>query len=326
MTATEQGLSKASGHAPQFVFMLSLMPRSGTNFLAELLALHPDCARCVVDEDGLLAQSRHLRRFARLLARVWEADGNLEDLAPYDPIGRLHHAFGETFKRFLLSIHDAAGAPHAPYLVSKTPRIAEVGNFPLLLPDDPLLVLLRDGRAVVESYVRSFGKHFESAVREWAGAARELRAAGPVLAGHKVLFVRYEDLVQNQERMMAEVLAFIGLDPQRFDQAAAQALPVFGSSELAAGGGKVDWKPREKAEDFNPLARASGWTERQRSRFEWLAGAELRELGYGNADTPVPRFAMWNHWRDFLWKLRRFWQKARLLPQLPRRARRILAD
>ena len=43
-----------------------------------------------------------------------------------------------------------------------------------LFPDDYLIVLVRDGRAVVESKQRSFGETFESAAREWAAGAETI--------------------------------------------------------------------------------------------------------------------------------------------------------
>ena len=45
------------------IFILGIMPRSGTHFLANLLCLHPDCTKSALPEDLLVSESALLRRY-----------------------------------------------------------------------------------------------------------------------------------------------------------------------------------------------------------------------------------------------------------------------
>lgn len=56
------------------IFIHGILPRSGTNFLWDLLRLHPDCApaRVPVDEDWFLAHSDHLVHFVDDVGAAWD--------------------------------------------------------------------------------------------------------------------------------------------------------------------------------------------------------------------------------------------------------------
>lgn len=332
MATSEADRSRAGEIGPgaedqAIVFVHSLMPRSGTNYLANLLAIHPDCALGAIDEDGLLGRSHNLVRFANQLVRIWKGNGDYEPLAPFDPAGRLLRHFGRAMRSFLVDMQDAMDKPRPAVIVTKTPSTRNIETFSALFPDDRTIVLIRDGKAVVESLDRSFGYGFEQATRDWAAAARHFIAASPGLPQDRVLVVRYEELVLDTGAITDRLLGFIGLDPALYDHARASALPVIGSSDLTRGGGQVDWLPREKGSDFNPLSRYEHWSKRKHSRFEWLAGREMRQLHYsetGNA--PASRMVLWNRWRDVIWQLRRLGGILLSLPAVTRRARRILAD
>ena len=56
-------------------------------------------------------------------------------------------------------------------LVTKTPTVKNLGLFFQLFPTSKLLVLVRDGRSVVESAVRTFDRPYGHAAREWASSS-----------------------------------------------------------------------------------------------------------------------------------------------------------
>ena len=65
------------------IFIHGLLPRSGTNFLCDLLLLHPDCAPAIepVHEDLFLEHSDHLVAFARSVRAAWDPRwGDFDDL------------------------------------------------------------------------------------------------------------------------------------------------------------------------------------------------------------------------------------------------------
>ena len=89
---------------------------------------------------------------------------------------------------------------------------------------------------------------------------------------------------------MTEILQTCGLDPDRFDFAAAAALPVRGSSAVRDAGAGVHWVPVEKDDTFRPNERFLDWTPYQHARFAQVAGDVQRALGYElDGDGPWPQ-------------------------------------
>ena len=54
------------------IFILGISQRSGTNFLSDLLALHPDCDATLIPEDFFVAHADLLIKFANSLDRIWQ--------------------------------------------------------------------------------------------------------------------------------------------------------------------------------------------------------------------------------------------------------------
>jgi protein-tyrosine sulfotransferase len=267
------------------IFIHGILPRSGTNYLCELLLLHPDFARAVkpVREDLFLDHSDHLLAFAEAVQGAWdprwgELDAGLT--------GRLHAAMGEGLLSFLW-------ADRSRRLITKSPSVRYLSRFFSFFPEARLLVLVRDGRSITQSSMDTFGWGFERSARAWADAAEEIarfRQANAQRADRWRL-VRYEDLVDDLDRELSEILTFAGLDPADYDMDSARNLPVRGSSVFfGPGRSSVHWEPVRKDVTFSPIRRWESWSPRQLERFEWLAGGPLRDLGY--EDQPPPRRAL----------------------------------
>jgi hypothetical protein len=262
------------------VWVLGISRRSGTNFLYDLICLHPDCARVeAIWEDFALARADRLRDYASAVAEAWHRD--------WDPDGEhrlaLLHRLGEGVVRFL--VDRVAPREDAPvrYAVSKTPSVENLealADFPGALA----IVIARDGRDVVESGMRSFEWRFRDAAREWARGAERLATARE--CGVPFLLVRYEDLLTDVEGELRRIFDYLDLDPQRVDFAAATRLPVRGSSSFGVGDGGVHWSPVSKTADFQPVKRWASWPRRRAERFLWLAGDRMRELGYEDLEPP----------------------------------------
>ena len=58
------------------IFVLGVMPRSGTNYLYDFLALHPDCApaRAPIWEDFFLQHADLLMAYTATVRRRWDPD------------------------------------------------------------------------------------------------------------------------------------------------------------------------------------------------------------------------------------------------------------
>ena len=250
------------------IFVRGIMQRSGTNYLQDLLDLHPDVeAQTNVYEDHLFAESDLLIRYAELTSNAWIGPATEGGSACDD----LLRSLGDALAGYL-----SAGITR-PWFVTKMPSMDGLRAASLLFPRAPVLVVVRDGRAVVASAVATFKVPFDREVTRWADGARAVlrltRTGSP-----NVMVVRYEDLVSNSRETMTSVLEHVGLDVSSYPFDSALALPVRGSSELAGRDG-VHWKPVERA-SISPELRGANLSAVQLANFDRLAGAELEALGY----------------------------------------------
>jgi hypothetical protein len=92
--------------------------------------------------------------------------------------------------------------------------------------------------------------------------------------------VRYEDLVDDPEGQLRRLFEFLALNPATYDFKAARDLPVRGSSAFGREGRDVHWELVAKDASFAPKERWRSWRAEQLDRFQWLAGDQLRHLGY----------------------------------------------
>ena len=281
------------------IFILGISQRSGTNFLFDLLRLHPDCgAPSIKWEDFLVDKSDLLVRYVGAVFPGWRrrgTDPKVEDLL-YEQLGN-----------GLISV--LTSRINAKRLVTKTPSVRNLRYFFKIFPRAYLLILVRDGRAVVESTVRTFGDSYETAMRKWAGGADTILRFRQSTDGLRAnyLVVRYEDLWNKPEEELRRIFAVVGLDAGKYDFNAAINLPVRGSSTFH---GKEEqhyhWKPVEKTTDFDPLARANHWSRSTHERFDWIVGEKLASLGYleKNDKEKALFWTAWNRILDLWWQLR----------------------
>lgn len=295
-----RAMVKDNIYEPGIIFILGIMPRSGTHFLWNLLCQHPDCDKSAIPEDGLVSKADLLTRYVNRNYQVWKSEGDLPDI-PVKPL--LTESLGEGLLLFLRrarkeldQLNKEQPPKNAQWLVAKFPRVTNIDKFFHLFPRQKLLILVRDGRALVESLHTSFRYGREAATRDWVEAARHIKAFEQTWKdSDQYLVVHYEALHTNTEQEMRKILAFLQLDPDKYDFRAALDLPVVGSSVFKRGEGPVHWEPVSKTDAFNPLARAAGWTRRRHERFNWLAKDTLLYFGY------QPQEFAGNRWLWVLW-------------------------
>jgi protein-tyrosine sulfotransferase len=258
------------------IFIHGIMPRSGTNFLWDLLLLHPDCARgrTPVNEDFFLEYSDHLVAFIDDVRGAW--DPIWGEFGPDLP-DRLYAAVGEGLLSFLR-------IDPSRRLVTKSPSVRHLDRFFSFFPRARLLILVRDGRSVVQSAMTTFAWDFDRACRAWAEAARIIRRFQQAESGRadRWRLVRYEDLIVDPDRHLRSIFEFLGLDSGRYDFDAARNLPVRGSSQFGRAEGRVHWNAVPKDPSFDPKERWRSWSVESVKRFDWLAGKELVDLGYAS--------------------------------------------
>jgi hypothetical protein len=201
-------------------------------------------------------------------------------------------------------------------VVSKTPSMDNLDLVDRLFPDARLILLIRDGRAVVESGMKSFNWTFEAATRRWADAARNLARFDEAHRGTGLRYriLRYEDLYSQPEVELPRLHDFLGLAPTAAKLADLADIPVRGSS-VKGEAARVHWAAVAKPAGFNPLERFSHWSPAQHARFNWLAGDAMALFGYDLA-LPAGAAAYWrarNRWLDLrqTWRSRgqRLWRR-----------------
>jgi hypothetical protein len=241
-------------------------------YVGELLRLHPDLHAFPNDlwELPYLAMTGDFLALQRALVARYPENGKrlgAHDLLPLHGAALLAylHVFAAAGRRVLL----------------KMPSVEFLHYFDLMFPHEHLLVLVRDGRDVVSSTLRTWPEQdFDEACIRWDRAARmilfcERRYAGR--AGY--LRVLYEDAQRDPAALVRAVCGAFGLDPARYPFDQASQLPLRGSSEVREGGA-VTWAPIAKPAGFSPLGRWATWSPEQKASFKRLAGQSLIDLGY----------------------------------------------
>lgn len=265
------------------IFLLGILPRSGTNHLWDLLSLHPACvpARSPVREDLFLEHSDHLTRFVTAVRSSWDPQWGVFPDALED---ELSASLGDGLLSFL-------GGDRDRRLLTKSPSVHHIARFFTFFPRGRLLVLIRDGRSVTQSCMATFGWDFERGARAWAHAADEIRRFTAHSTGRyddRYIIVRYEDLVIDLRGSLTRIFRFLDLTEDDFDFERAAQLPVRGSSTyFGLGHDSVHWEPVPRGKDFDPIQRWRGWDRRQHERFEWIAGEQLRHFGYQPVVEPI---------------------------------------
>ena len=153
--------------APSVLFVRGVTQRSGTNFLRDLLLLHPDCvpARAPIWEDFALDDVRLLDVYIERTAARWP-----ESWSVPKPLvaGEISAELGSAVVRSMIGVREGKTT------IAKTPSVQGLEAFSRFFPDERLILLVRDGRDVVESMVRSFGWSFERALHTWTVAANAI--------------------------------------------------------------------------------------------------------------------------------------------------------
>ncbi len=153
--------------ANQPIFILAPLPRSGTNYLWDLLRLHKDCAagRSPIWEDYLLKNASFLLQFVDAAQRSWDPSwGPTEHLR-----ADVKQALGESLIDFLT-------VDSTRRLVTKSPTLDNLEHFYDFFPDAHLVLLVRDGRDVVDSGITTFGWDLAEAAQVWAAGVDRVTA------------------------------------------------------------------------------------------------------------------------------------------------------
>jgi hypothetical protein len=96
---------------------------------------------------------------------------------------------------------------------------------------------------------------------------------------HGYWLARYEDALVDPPGFAREACRRFGLDESRFPYDLIDTIPVLGSSALSEQG-KVQWRARERPQDFRPTGYWKEWSATKKWIFKRIAGQSLMDLGY----------------------------------------------
>lgn len=252
-----------------------MLPRVGTVYVGELLRLHPDLdayPRQIWEVPFLQLRDELLHTQEQFMCAYRHNAGKLGD-----------HDFLPVFGAALLAYLQAE-TPTDKRLLLKVPSVQHLDSFFCMFPHEHLLVLLRDGRDVVESTIKTWPQlRFSFVCRRWRRAARM------VLACHERFcqrtegywLARYEDAVREPQAFVMEACRRFCLNESRYPVKRIAEIAVHGSSSLSVKG-DVSWQPVAKPKDFRPTGRWCDWPASKKRIFKQIAGRELVELGYAS--------------------------------------------
>ena len=268
-------LFKAPSSSKSPIFVLGISQRSGTNFLADLLRKHPDCGSpSTIWEDFLVCYSDLIVKYTESVFKRWTWKSGAVDKSLE---AKLSHYIGDGLINFLSS------ETASKRLVTKTPDVHNIGHLFKLFPQANLLILVRDGRAVVESRVKTFDESYVSAMQKWADAASTVLQFDQEIknTNYKYLIVKYEDLWNDVNSELRKIFTFLNLDVKVYNFDKAINLPVRGSSVFHGKNQEnIHWEPVTKTSDFDPTKRWKHWNRMLHERFNFIAGEYLEQFGY----------------------------------------------
>lgn len=260
-------------HKPA-IFIQGIMPRSGTVYVGELLRLHPD----------LYAFPHQLWEIPALQLTEDVAQLQQKFLYAYKPnLGKLKdHDFLPLFGASLLAyLHQPI--PPEQRLLTKMPSVQYLTHFFSMFPHENLLILVRDGRDLVHSTLRTWPHlNFAQVCLRWHRSARAVINTCNYLAtqqGNCYWLAQYESALYNPAEFAREACLRFGLDETRYPYDEIDNVRVIGSSKLESGH-KVTWQHLEKPDDFQPTEYWKKWSASKKAIFKLIAGRSLMELNY----------------------------------------------
>lgn len=269
--------SHSRGGGPRPILLFGVMPRSGTNYIRDLIAAHPQvCADPGrIYEFPLLHAASSAAGFMDDFHALFPANAEVTDR--WDALSLLSGSWLRELQKEAEERQILLKCPHVQYL-SLAPHV---------FPDARIILCIRDGRDVVDSTLKSFSrralsrKTFSQLAREWALASEAVLAfdEGGKFARPEVAVVRYEDVVRAPEVETRKLLSHAGLEVGDYNFDGIEDLPVRGSSRSTATA-EQRWQPEAKRSDFNPISRWELWSARRIKKFDRLAGHALEAAGY----------------------------------------------
>jgi protein-tyrosine sulfotransferase len=256
---------------PPAIMLHGVMRRSGTNFVHDLLNLHPDlCGNPgEIYEAPFLASSHLLTNAQEVFLSGYQRNRDIFSSSDFLPL------FGAAFIAYLYSV-----ASDGQQVLVKIPGVERIWDFRHVFPNEKLVVLQRDGRDLIASTIKTWpNTDFKTACRRWHRSQQLILKFGSSPEYRNIRFVKFEEAVTDPKAFAKKLLADLDIDDTRYPYDKVHQLPVKGSSEHKVDG-KMSWKAIKKPKSFNPIGRWTQWTDRQKRIFKQICGETLIQSGY----------------------------------------------
>lgn len=267
---------------PNLVYLVAPLQRSGHNYVSNLLLKHEQikfpAGTNLPGEQNIVQHAEHLIWYASKTVagqKGWES--KTQELV------KLQSAiFLRTVGYSLIEFYSKFIPVQAKYLLLKDPATIGIENFSSVFPEAKLICLLRDGRDVVQSYIKTWkGFDFELACKMWRDGTERMLNLPQEDNGKRYLLISYEKVFAAPADEMKKVLAFLNLSESEYAFDKIDELPIFGSSTNSVNEkGEVDWSITNNKKDFKPVGKWQQWSAEQKSIFKKVAGETLIRAGY----------------------------------------------
>lgn len=260
-------------HRPPAIIIHGVMPRSGTVYTGELLRLHPDIFAYPNElwEIPFLELTGEIKNIQQLFFDRFKFNRNRMGELDLLPL------FGASIIAYLYSF-----VPANKTLLIKIPDVQFLQYFPTVFPHENLLLLMRDGRDLVSSTVRTWpSEKFSNVCTQWKNSAQHMIAFNRFhsLKRDDYHYGKYEEIVDKPTEFVSNACKWFGLNADRYPFDQIEELAYRGSSTLQPEGA-VNWEPIKSSKATKTVGHWQQWSVRQTRQFKKIAGAALIEAGY----------------------------------------------
>lgn len=278
------------------IFVRGIHPRSGTNFLADILSNH---SSCLVHDHGFweFPPFRHQEKLIFYINCIKKSShvSNLDT-------ARLLQEFGSAWMRYFKkeNNYSKAGLQH---FVFKEPSIKDLDSMTSMFPESKCIIVIRNGRDIISSLLKARftlppvkittprlwrrllpGTDFRILVDRLSDSAQilvdYLSTNSPSAIEDRLLIVHYEDLYLKPRSCIPDILEWIGVTPSSYNWNAFDHMPVRGSSFLRDKSRQINFTQGvAKTNDFSPVGRSTDWSRAMIRYYNTHALEHMQKLG-----------------------------------------------
>lgn len=278
--------SKEKSAHPRVIYISSPTQRSGTNFICNALNLH---AEIIFPEADQLPKEHFLYSHADVLSNYFSKTLGYwpKWVKDKQSLVAIHGEMMSQVGSGMLRVISNNIKNSTKTLLLRTPDAGNIEYFPSLFPNGKLLIVIRDGRDTVDSFVKSFSGSwaFKKMARRWSSRIEYLYDVYDNMqtAGKRdqIEIIRYENLNRNPADTMKGILSFLGLAEKEYDWEQLEELPVMGSStQFNRSSGNEFWQSEAKTDPSSFSEKWVSWSSSKKHTFKKIAGSQLIRAGY----------------------------------------------